>query len=122
MAPFTQVEHRPLTSEETNLLEWLIANGKPETQQYSSQLSQIRVVARCTCGCPTLDLALAGRSERSTGPSEILADFDGTTDEGVPVGVILHAREGEISELEVYAISDFAGKFGLPKIQSLKTS
>lgn len=122
MAPLTQVEHRPLTAEEAMLLEWLIANGKPEAKRFSSRLSQIRVVARCTCGCPTLDLALAGQTERTTGPSEILADFDGTTDEGVPVGVILHAREDEISELEVYAINDFRGKFGLPKIQSLKKS
>jgi len=67
-------------------------------------------------------LALAGNTERTTGPSEILADFDGTTDDGVPVGVILHAREGQISELEVYAISDFEGTFSLPKIQSLKRS
>jgi hypothetical protein len=65
-------------------------------------------------------LALAGKTERTTGPSEILADFDGTTD--VPVGVILHAREGQISELEIYAINDFEGTFGLPKIQSLKKS
>src|SRR5262245_37739441 len=78
MAAFTQVEHRPLTTEEAMLLEWLIANGKPEARRFSSRLSQIRVVARCTCGCPTLDLALAGQTERTTGPSEILADFYGT--------------------------------------------
>ena len=75
---------------------------------------------RCTCGCPSLDLAVAGNTKHTTGPSEILAAFDGTTDEGVPVGVILHAREGQTSKLEVYAITDFEGTFGLPKIQSLK--
>ena len=122
MSSFTEPEHRPLTTEESTLLDWLIANGSPEAQRYSSQASKIGVVGRCTCGCPSLDLALAGNTERTTGPSEILADFDGTTDDGVPVGVILHAREGQISELEVYAISDFEGTFSLPKIQSLKRS
>ena len=77
---------------------------------------------RCTCGCPSLDLAVAGNTKHTTGPSEILAAFDGTTDEGVPVGVILHAREGQTSKLEVYAITDFEGTFGLPKIKSLKKS
>jgi hypothetical protein len=122
MEPFTQVEHRPLATEESTLLDWLIANGNPEAQRYASQLGEVHVVGRCTCGCPSLDLELAGRTDRTTGPSEILADFDGTTDESVPVGVILHAREGQISELEVYAIGDFTGRFSLPEIPSLKKS
>jgi len=122
MEPFTKAEHRPLTTEERTLLDWLIEKGSPEAQRYASQVSEIAVVGRCTCGCPSLDLALSDRTDRTTGPSEILADFDGATDEGVPVGVILHAREGQISELEVYAVSDFTGRFGLPKIQSLKKS
>jgi hypothetical protein len=49
-----------------------------------------------------------------------LADFEGRTPEGMEVGVILHAREGEISELEVYAISEVKGPFGLPIVESLK--
>jgi hypothetical protein len=122
MSSFTQPEYRSLTAGERTLLDWLIANGNPEAQRYASQVPEISVVGRCTCGCPTLDLALSGSTERTAGPSEILADFDGTTEEGVPVGVVLHARKGQISELEVYAISDFEGTFGLPKIQSLKKS
>ena len=50
----------------------------------------------------------------------ILADFVGKTPDGIEVGVILHAREGEISELEVYAIPDVSGPFSLPSIESLK--
>lgn len=122
MPPFTQVERRPLTKEERALLEWLIANGEPDAQQYASQLSELKVVGRCTCGCPSLDLAAGVREERTTGPSHVLADFDGITVEGVQVGVILHAREGQVSELEIYAIDDFKGSFNLPIIQSLKAS
>lgn len=122
MSSFFQPELRSLTTEESNLLDWLIANGNSEAKRYASQVWAFRVVGRCTCGCPSLDLALAGNTERTTGPSEILADFDGITDDGVPVGVILHARKGQISELEVYAINDFEGTFGLPEIQSLKKS
>jgi hypothetical protein len=122
MQAFTRPEHRELTKEERALLEWLLANGVPDAQEYAPQVSDLRVVGTCTCGCPTLDLAPSNRNERTTGPSQILADFDGSTHEGIQVGVILHAREGHISELEVYAIQDFEGRFNLPAIESLKRS
>lgn len=86
MSSFFQPELRSLTTEESNLLDWLIANGNSEAKRYASQVCEIRVVGRCTCGCPSLDLALAGNTERTTWPSEILADFEGITDDGVPVG------------------------------------
>jgi hypothetical protein len=112
-------DDRPLTGAERTLLGWLIANGTPEAQQYAPQVSQARVVARCTCGCPTVDLAIGDRQRRTVGASLLLADFEGVTPEGIEVGVILHAREGQLSELEVYAIPDVNGSFGLPTIESL---
>jgi hypothetical protein len=54
------------------------------------------------------------------GPSEILADFYGVTSENVEVGVILHARNGKISEMEVYSVAQQDQSFGLPKIETLK--
>jgi len=120
MAPFIRPERRPLTQEERTLLEWLMANGSEDAKQYSPQLGDLSVVGTCTCGCPTIDLAPEGRDQRKTAPSIILADFVGTTPEGIEVGVVLHAREGKISELEVYAIADMKQPFRLPTIESLK--
>jgi hypothetical protein len=74
--------HRALTSEEHTLLEWLIANGNPDAKQYVPQLADIKVVGLCTCGCPTLDLAIGDRTERTIGSSNVLAEFDGSTAEG----------------------------------------
>lgn len=102
------------------MLEWLIANGTPQAQEYVSQLAHVVVVGGCTCGCPSIDLAVGEAQARKTGPSHLLADFEGKTVEGVEVGVILHAREGQLSELEVYAIPDLEGPFSLPSIESLK--
>jgi len=42
----------------------------------------------------------------------------GTTPENFQVGVILHAREGKLSELEIYPLLETTGS--LPKIESLK--
>lgn len=120
MSQFSRTERRLLTKEERTLLEWLIANGTPEAQEYASQLADVVVVGGCTCGCPTIDLAVGESQARKTGPSRLLADFEGKTPEGVEVGVILHAREGQLSELEVYAIPNVEGSFSLPSIESLK--
>ena len=120
MSSLIRPERRRLTEEERKLLEWLLTNGSPDAKPYLSQIPNVNVIGKCTCGCPTIDLALGDREQRKTAPSIILADFLGTSPEGVEVGVIVHAREGEISELEVYAIPDLQGRFNLPTIQSLK--
>ena len=120
MSAFNRPVRRALTSEERALLEWLIANGNPDAKQYAPQLAGTKVVGLCTCGCPTLDLAIGDRKERTIGSSHVLAEFDGSTAEGVQVRVILDAREEQISELEVIAIADFEGVFNLPLIASLR--
>jgi hypothetical protein len=105
-------ENRPLTTDERVLLEWLIANGSSNAAKYAWQIPRVSVVSRCTCGCPTIDLALDGK--HVDGGSELVADFVGKSPEGIQVGVILHCRGGQISELEVYAIDEVEGVFGLP--------
>ena len=116
---FTNPEYRDLTSEERRLLEWLIANGTAEAPTYASQLPQVKVVARCACGCPTLDLAPGEKRFRTVGSSTILADAFGHSPEGIPINVILHAREGEISELEVISC-DETEVFGMPTPEMLE--
>jgi len=120
MFSFFRPKRRLLTEKERKLLEWLLANGSPDAKPYLSQIANVKVVGKCTCGCPTIDLALGDREQRKTGPSVLLADFVGRTPEGIEVGVIVHAREGEISELEVYAIAGSKGRFNLPSVESLK--
>ena len=116
---FVIPEHRDLTSEERRLLEWLIANSPTDTAAFAPQISQTKVVARCTCGCPTLDLGVGGKTSRTVGPSTILVDAYGHSPEGVPVNVTVHAREGEISELEVISM-DATEVFGMPTPETLE--
>ncbi len=120
MSNLLRPERRALSAEEQKLLEWLLTNASPDAKPYLSQIANMNVVARCTCGCPTIDLAQGESVRRKTGPSTILADFVGKSPEGVEVGVIVHGREGEVSELEVYAIPNWKGPFTLPSIESLK--
>lgn len=113
-------ENRALSAKERTLLDWLVNNGSPEAIHYLPQLSEVRVVGRCKCGCPSIDLGIAGASAATSGPSQIIADFLGETPDGLRVGVILHAREGKLSELEVYGLSGDEGSFTLPLLESLK--
>ena len=112
-------DDRPLTTEERTLIVWLLEHGIPAAQAYASQLEQVRVVSRCGCGCPTVDLAVSDTQASPRSPSLLLADFQGMTPEGHRVGVILHGREGKISELEIYPIDPISGTFRHPKIETL---
>ena len=110
---FTVPESRDLTDAERKLLEWLIVNGNDNALAYASQLPHVKVVGGCRCGCPSLHLAIGERMYRTQGISTVLADVGGDSPEGVPVIVILHACEGEISLLEVVS-TDETQKFSLP--------
>jgi hypothetical protein len=109
-------ENRILSLAEKELIKWLISHGTPEARDYVLQIEKLQVVRRCSCGCPTVDFYA------SQGASKILADFYGVTPENVEVGVILHARDGRIAELEIYPLYEQEAAFGLPKIDTLKAS
>jgi hypothetical protein len=50
-----------------------------------------------------------------------VADFVGQSPEGVPVGVIVHVREGQLAELEVYSMTgEDKVSFSLPAIGTLQ--
>ena len=49
----------------------------------------------------------------------ILSEAGGVSPEGISFGIILHGREGLLSELEVYPISG-EGKFTLPDVDRIE--
>lgn len=110
-------DERPLSQEEIGLLEWLLAHGRSDASQYKPQIPKLRVVSRCGCGCPTIDFAMG--TARKDGPSHIVADAEGSSPEGIRVGVIVHIREDEISELEVFSTTGENNVFTLPKAETL---
>ena len=113
-------EERDLTSRERRLLDWLIRNGTGASQALLEQLGRTRVVSKCGCGCPTIDLAVGDRLAATTGGSEIVADAHGVSPEGVAIGTILHVREGILSELEIYAQASDHGPFTAPDPERLE--
>jgi len=110
---------RSLTQDEDRLLRWMIEHGGPEAEAYVEQLGRLRVVSECTCGCPTIDLALDDQVSSGRGGSLVIADAEGKSREGVAVNVIVHVREKGISELEVAGF-DGPAQFSLPRPTDLR--
>jgi hypothetical protein len=114
---------RSLSQGERILLEWLLAHSssdvvRSDVSKYKSQIDSLHVVANCGCGCPTVDFAL--QAGQKYGASEIVAEAGGKSPEGISVGVILHVRDGELSELEVYSTQGLDVPFSLPLPESLE--
>jgi hypothetical protein len=108
---------RELKPDEKELIKNLLSH-LPNPVTYIEQIDHLRVVGKCDCGCPTIDLALKKHQQKSSAIPEILVEADGRSPEGIPVGIILWTKAGCISELEVYPWED-AVNFGLPDIKTL---
>lgn len=113
--PFPQ--SRPLTEDEGALLRWLLEHGAA-TPAEKAQLRFVSVVGRCGCGCPSIHLAVSGKVASPGSSVEIIADFCGMTPEGAFVGVMVHVREGLLSELEAYSLSE-TQTFTFPRPEDL---
>ena len=112
-------ESRNLTEKERMLLEALFAHGTPASKAYADQLPLVVAISRCSCGCPTIDLGVGNRAASLGSPTVILAEGGGVSPEGISFGIILHGREGLISELEFYAI-DGKGEFSIPDLDQIQ--
>jgi len=91
---------RPLTERELELIEALLGGAGAAGGRYLGQLSRLRVVGGCGCGCPSVDLGVDGAD--AGGPARPLVVADAESPEGEPVGVILWVRGGLLSGLEVH--------------------
>ena len=65
---------------------------------HPDDLSGLRAVNRCGCGCDSVDFA-PHDPDRPTKP---IADGVGYTPSGGMVGVLVWGREGEVTGLEIY--------------------
>jgi hypothetical protein len=114
--PLFILEHRDLSVKEADLISWLL--GETNHSELKEQLRDAKVISKCGCGCPTIDLQVDGYEDI---PVRLVLSAEGLSPEGIPVGVILHVRHGLLSELEVYS-QDGTKEFSLPEVDTLKTT
>jgi hypothetical protein len=96
--PYSIPYQRPLSSEEHQLIAFLLEREAPSRLL---EIDFLKVVARCGCGrCPTIMFG----PDTSPSFSEI-ANYVGRDNQGTLVGVVLLERNGQLVELEAWSPS-----------------
>ncbi len=98
---------RPLTERERELVRWMIEHGEVSADEKAvllSQLADASVVARCGCGCASINFAIGGRTPQGRG-MRIVSDFVfGTENEKTLTGIFVFSRE-QLAGIEVYSLA-----------------
>ena len=95
-------EDRPLSAVEHTLLAEMLRRGKG-TAALLAQLDGARVVARCDCGCPSIEIAVTRIAGTNPAISGAVVNAEAVSPEGVRVDVIIFADAGRLWRLEVVA-------------------
>lgn len=115
-------EDRPLSDAEKAIAERLLREAAPsEALAFLPQLDHARVIGRCSCGCPTIDLTVPSGYRVADPPqNRPLADGVGRVN-GKLVGVMLFQSAGLLDSLEVYRLEDDSNDpFGLPAVETIE--
>jgi hypothetical protein len=97
--------HRPLGPREEEILHRLLSVPFPGREELLAQLPQTWVSGTCACGCPSVALTV-NRPQVGRAPVRRRIPIEGRTrdSDGTPVEVLLHVRDGYLSELEIYRV------------------
>lgn len=110
--------NRDLTTEEQNLVRWMLERGGPDASQFLPQLEQAQVLpTRCPCGCASIDFSIDGRP-KPTGGLRPIADFIFGSGSELS-GIFVFEQSGVLAGLEVYGLAGDAPKT-LPGPDSLR--
>jgi hypothetical protein len=88
---------RPLTSEERDLLDFLV-ESPTSSEELRKQVATARVVGVCSCGCPSVWLEVEDDDQRGSRTESFpITARQGRTE------VTLHIVQGRLHELEIWA-------------------
>ena len=93
---------RQLRSDERDALVHLLrAQPEPFREAYLAQVPHARAIARCPCGCPTIDLEVAGGSVPPAQDTANPLPIEGQVELR---GLIIFTKGGYLSGLELYSM------------------
>ncbi|MFB9683022.1 hypothetical protein [Amycolatopsis plumensis] len=92
---------RPLTPNERITLDTLLSGDFPGAAELRAQAPTARVIGRCDCGCPTIDLVVNEATPRAPLRKSVAVEAD------VPGGgLIVFVDGGRLSCLEYWTFED----------------
>jgi hypothetical protein len=109
---------RSISAREIAVVTWLLEHA-PVEGRYPHLLDgvpRLRVVARCDCGCASVDFERGGQSAAR---AWILADAVGKSPAGLSCGLILWGRDDAVTGLEIYGGAPGSAD-ELPALDSLR--
>ncbi|SES49470.1 hypothetical protein SAMN04487983_108014 [Streptomyces sp. yr375] len=95
----------PLSAEAAATLRALLAGSDPVRSALLAQIPHTRVVGRCGCGCVTVDLEV-DRTAVAPAPAHPNPAVDAGYYAPHSAGVMVFAKGGYLSLLEIYSVSD----------------
>jgi hypothetical protein len=104
------MDHKEITT----LKEVLHASVAGSLDHLASGVRALRVVGRCSCGCPSVDFEIDGQSL----PAQPIADATGKLVDGTEVGVTVWGRTDVITGLEFYEMGGVVRS--LPPVTTLR--
>ena len=115
MGAETIPQHRRLSPAEEAIVRWMLRNASRagDLSKLEPSVTSLRVVGRCSCGCPSIDFVPGGQAMGA----QLVAEAQGVTSDGYVVGVLLWVLNGAISALEFYDVDEPAR--ALPTVDSL---
>jgi len=113
-------DHRPLSDAERSLVDWLLEHGASRSPDFLEQLGRVEVIARCGCGCASVDFAIDGNRAPGGAGMEVLSDYQWLGPHGELFGVFVFARQGILAGLELWSIDGAATPSRLPQVSELK--
>lgn len=110
-------ERRAIRQDEADVIHAALerAGVRPVAAIATAAIPGLAVVARCECGCASVDFDETPSRERSTP----VADGIGETPRGGKVGVIVWGRTDAITGLEIYDLGAGDGDLVLPRVPSI---
>jgi hypothetical protein len=95
-----------LSEPERDLLDLLLMRDFAGRDELRAQAANVQTTGRsCTCGCPSFSL-IADRAHPPAPAAEyMVSDAHGADPHGHLVGVLLFAKDGYLSEVEVYSVA-----------------
>ena len=113
----TLPEDCAITEREAVVVDWVLANGALEESldHLRPGIRDLRVVARCACGCASVDFVPHGQSAAA----RPLAEAAARDSRGRECGVIVWGSDGRVSGLEVYECEPGSAT-ELPGIETLR--
>jgi hypothetical protein len=110
--------NRPITEEEISVVLAALARVPCERAPTidRSMIEKLRVVAKCPCGCDSVDFVAFDKSRR---PRRI-ADGIGETPSGGVVGLLIWGDDSSVTGIEVYDLGAGQNDLRLPSPESIR--